>query len=171
MVIARLAPFQRHRTLVTLTIVQMLCAVWFLYDVLSEVPQLWLNPWHQIPEVTAVAALWTGSILGARKIRQLVGQNQEMETRLRTASGAFLDMLEENFRRWSLTPSERDVALLAIKGFSVSEIAALRETRPGTVKAQCAAVYRKAGVSGRAQLLALFVDDLMDGVALDTAAE
>jgi hypothetical protein len=119
MVIARLAPFQRHRTLVTLTIVQMLCAVWFLYDVLSEVPQLWLNPWHQIPEVTAVAALWTGSILGARKIRQLVGQNQEMETRLRTASGAFLDMLEENFRRWSLTPSERDVALLAIKGFSV----------------------------------------------------
>jgi DNA-binding CsgD family transcriptional regulator len=168
---ARIAPFERHRTLITLTVVQALCGMWFLYDVLSEVPEIWLNPWHQIPEVTAVAALWVGSILGARKIRRLVGQNQQMETRLRTASGAFLELLEDSFQRWSLTPSERDVALLAIKGLSVSEIAALRQTRPGTVKAQCAAVYRKAGVSGRAQLLALFVDDLMDGVALDTAAE
>ena len=31
----------------------------------------------------------------------------------------------------------------------------------GTVKAQTAAIYRKAGVSGRPQLLSLFIDDLM----------
>lgn len=171
MIVARLAPFERHRTLVALTIVQAACGAWFLYDVLMEIPDIWLNPWHQIPEVTAVAALWIGTILGARKIRQLVGQNQAMESRLRTASGAFVELLEDSFNRWGLTPSERDVALLAIKGLSVSEIAALRQTRPGTVKAQCAAVYRKAGVSGRAQLLSHFVDDLMDGVALDAAAE
>ena len=89
---------------------------------------------------------------------------------MRVASGAFLELLEEHFVRWSLTPSERDVALLSVKGLSIGEIAALRETREGTVKAQCAAVYRKAGVSGRAQLLSLFVEDLMAGVVLEPTA-
>jgi transcriptional regulator, LuxR family len=54
------------------------------------------------------------------------------------------------------------VALFAIKGLSISEIAALRETAEGTVKAQSAAIYRKAGVNGRGALLSLFVEDMMD---------
>ena len=70
-------------------------------------------------------------------------------------------MLEDHFEKWALTPSERDVALLAIKGLSNSEIADMRQTREGTIKAQCNAIYRKAGVSGRAQLLSLFVEELM----------
>jgi hypothetical protein len=42
------------------------------------------------------------------------------------------------------------------------------------VKAQTNAIYRKAGVSGRPQLLSLFVDELMDASAItsgDTAAK
>ena len=65
------------------------------------------------------------------------------------------------FIEWALTPAERDVALFAIKGMSTSEIATLRATSEGTVKAQTNAIYRKAGVSGRPQLLSLFIDDLM----------
>jgi DNA-binding CsgD family transcriptional regulator len=74
--------------------------------------------------------------------------------------------MEESFARWGLTPSERDVALLSIKGLSVAEIAAMRSTQAGTVKAQCAAVYRKAGVNSRAELLSLFIDDLMGDLPL-----
>ena len=61
---------------------------------------------------------------------------------------------------------EADVALFAIKGLSTAEIAALRQTSEGTVKAQTNAIYRKAGVSGRSQLLSLLIEDLMrdDGV-------
>jgi len=43
----------------------------------------------------------------------------------------------------------------------LQEIARLRDTSEGTVKAQSNAIYRKAGVSGRYQLLSLFVDELM----------
>ena len=53
------------------------------------------------------------------------------------------------------------MALFAIKGMSVPEIARLRQTSEGTVKAQTAAIYRKAGVSGRPQLLSLFIEDMM----------
>jgi len=42
----------------------------------------------------------------------------------------------------------------------------LRETSEGTVKAQTNAIYRKAQVTGRPQLLSLFIDDLMDEAPL-----
>lgn len=61
-----------------------------------------------------------------------------------------------------LTPSERDVAWFTIKGLSLAEIARMRQTSDGTVKAQSNAIYRKAGVSGRTQLLSLFLEDLME---------
>jgi DNA-binding CsgD family transcriptional regulator len=82
-----------------------------------------------------------------------------------------MDLLEERFVEWGLTPSERDVALFAIKGLSTAEIATLRSTSEGTVKAQTNAIYRKAGVSGRSQLLSLFIDDLMrdDGAVRQAA--
>jgi hypothetical protein len=57
------------------------------------------------------------------------------------------------------------VALFAIKGLSTQEIAALRATSEGTVKAQTNAIYRKAGVNGRPQLLSLFIEDLLDAGA------
>jgi DNA-binding NarL/FixJ family response regulator len=45
---------------------------------------------------------------------------------------------------------------------SIAEIATLRNTSEGTVKAQTNAIYRKAGVSGRPQLLSVFIDDLLE---------
>jgi DNA-binding NarL/FixJ family response regulator len=44
---------------------------------------------------------------------------------------------------------------------STAEIAGLRATSEGTIKAQTNAIYRKAGVTGRPQLLSLFIEDLM----------
>ena len=61
-----------------------------------------------------------------------------------------------------LTPAESDVALFAIKGMSTKEIAGMRDSSDGTVKAQTNAIYRKAGVGSRTQLLSLFIDDFMN---------
>ena len=80
-------------------------------------------------------------------------------------------LLAERFDEWGLTPAERDVALFAIKGLSTSEIAGLRGTSEGTIKAQTNAIYRKAGVTGRPQLLSLFIEELMrdDGIVRKAA--
>lgn len=53
------------------------------------------------------------------------------------------------------------VALFALQGFGVSEIAELRNSAPGTVRAQLARVYGKAGVNSQLELMALFTDDLI----------
>ena len=86
---------------------------------------------------------------------------QSAESALKLASSAFMEVVNTRFDEWDLTPAERDVALFALKGFNLAEIAAFRETSEGTIKAQTGSVYRKAGVTGRPQLLSLFVDDLI----------
>ena len=151
-----------------MTALQAACALYFLADILSELPDFRTGPAHPAVELIAVAVLWIGCLWGLREISSLLSRNRHMEERMQAASGAFLDLLEDSFARWGLTPSEREVALLSIKGFSIAEIAGLRKTREGTVKAQSAAIYRKAGVTGRAQLVSHFVEDLMAGLLLET---
>ncbi len=102
-----------------------------------------------------------GVVFGTLAVRRSVRDAARMKSQMRAASGAFMELLEERFAEWSLTPAEHDVALFAIKGLTISEIANIRSTSEGTVKAQTNAIYRKSGVNGRAQLLSLFIDDLM----------
>ncbi|MGI9423242.1 MAG: helix-turn-helix transcriptional regulator [Hyphomicrobiaceae bacterium] len=73
---------------------------------------------------------------------------------------AFSKWLDERFDDWCLTRSERNVAFLTIRGLSIAEIAARRETKDGTIKSQCNSIYRKAGVTGRAQLFGRLIEEL-----------
>jgi DNA-binding CsgD family transcriptional regulator len=146
-------------------LVQALCAIFFSWDILASVFGIRTAPvsWElrELMEIGAAVGLVLGVLLGAILLRRALRERNFAEERLRRASGAFMDLLQERFEEWGLTPSERDVALFAIKGMSTAEIASLRTTSEGTVKAQTNAIYRKAGVSGRPQLLSLFIDDLM----------
>ncbi len=64
-------------------------------------------------------------------------------------------------RQWKLTPAESEVALLLLKGFSTKEIALLQDRSERTVRQHAIAVYRKAHLSGRAELSAFFLEDLL----------
>ncbi len=69
--------------------------------------------------------------------------------------------IDAQFERWSLSSAEREIALLLLKGLSHKEIAEVRRTSEKTVRQQSLAVYRKAGLSGRAELSAFFLEDLL----------
>ena len=151
--------------------IQTLCAVFFVSDILLSVFGFYSQPisWQtrEFLEIGASVGLILGLVFGAMLLRRSMKDRQLAEEKLRRASGAFMDLLQERMAEWELTPAERDVALFAIKGMSTPEIAALRDTSEGTVKAQTAAIYRKAGVSGRPQLLSLFIEDLMESRPVD----
>ena len=148
-----------------LLVAQAICALVFSSDLLLSVIGIYPAPlaWstREMMEVGALIGLLLGLVFGAMLVWRAFGDLRRAEARLDRASSAFIDLLNARFDEWGLTVAERDVALFAIKGLTVQDIARLRETSEGTVKAQTAAIYRKAEVSGRPQLLSLFIEDLM----------
>lgn len=167
---------RRTPSLAILLVIQGVCAFFFVSDIvlslfgIRAVPLRWST--RELLEIGAATGLLLGLVFGAVLIRRQHRDLGQAEAQLRLASLAFLDVLEERFVEWGLTPAERDVALFAIKGMSTHEIARLRQTSEGTVKAQTNAIYRKAGVTGRPQLLSLFIEELMHAApaAATTAA-
>jgi DNA-binding CsgD family transcriptional regulator len=152
----------RAATLAPLLAIQALCAVFFVADAASDVRATGLDA-HTVFEGLVALALVLGVVFGALEMRRALDRTRRAEAALSAASGAFIALIEASFAEWRLTPAERDVALLAIKGLDVGEIAALRGAAAGTVRTQLARVYAKADVSGRGQLVSLFIEDLLDG--------
>ncbi len=148
-----------------LLVVQAVCAFFFISDILSSLigfraaPVSWQT--REMMEMGAALGLVLGIAIGAYALIRAFRDRNRAEESLRRASVAFMIILQERFVEWGLTPAEADVALFAIKGMSTAEIAGLRSTSEGTVKAQTNAIYRKAGVTGRPQLLSLFIEELM----------
>ena len=156
---------KRPWAILAILIVQALSAFFFVADILSSYIPLWSQPlawqYRELLEIGSALGLFLCVVLGAWTLWRAHLERHLAEERLRRASGAFMDLLQERFGEWALTKAEADVALFAIKGMSTAEIAVLRQTSEGTVKAQTNAIYRKAGVSGRSQLLSVFIEDLM----------
>lgn len=69
--------------------------------------------------------------------------------------------IEAQFERWGLTPAEKEVALLLLKGLGHKEAAVVLARSERTVRQHAIAVYRKSGLAGRAELAAFFLEDLL----------
>lgn len=157
-------------------LVQTLGTVFFVGDVIGDLRE---DPTsvHFIFEAVVTASLVLGILFGAFALRRTIDLLRAQEQALAVARGALADVIDRQFQAWALTPAERDVGFLALKGLDVAEIAELRGAAQGTVRAQLTRIYSKAGVSGRAQFAAFFVEDLLgEGVppvesAVQTAAQ
>ncbi len=152
---------RRASALALVIAVQALCAVFFVADVLADFHWVGLDM-HTGFEAAVALALVLGVVFGSLEMRRTLERTRRAEAALSLASGAFAELVEAYFERWGLTPSEAEVALLALKGFEVAEIAKFRGAAAGTVRAQLARVYAKAGLSNRTQLVCLFIEDLLD---------
>ena len=159
--------------LIVVLIVQFFCLVFLITDVANDLSGLEGQDniaENHFFELIVIIALVLSIIVIARELRRLMDRNQRVEEQLKIASGAFHELLNQSFDQWDLTGSEKDVALLAIKGLGIQEISTIRVTKQGTVKAQLNAIYRKAGVNGRPQLISIFVEELMaDGLDANAA--
>ena len=153
---------------------QFFTAILFLIEFLNTVfgIEIFRLSWevYELVELGILISLFIGMALSVKLLRQLAARNEKVEEQLKIASGEFAQLVEDKFTQWELSTAERDVAMLNIKGFSVPDIASLREKSPGTIKSQNAAIYRKAGVTGRTQLIASLIEDLVDQ-AIETQNE
>ena len=157
-----------------LILAQGACAGIFLWDVVLDggaLHTLWPLDWHFAVEAAAVAGLIAGIAFEIRVLLRLLARKAHLERQVSMAASALHDVIEAHFNDWGLTASEADVAWFTVKGLSIAEIARLRGSAEGTVKSHLNAIYRKAGVANRGELLSLLIEDLMAGPAEPPARE
>ena len=104
----------------------------------------------------------------AADVASLAGQLEVTEaeaarfrTEARDLMAGLARVIDQQFERWRLSPAEKETALLLLKGLSHKEIASVRSVTEATARQQARAIYRKAGLAGRHDLAAFFLEDLM----------
>lgn len=141
--------------------------VFFAYDIVSDLAAGDEVLFHIIVESVVFLAI---SMVLFRELYRLSLLKAELsEERVRTArlSGELLAVMRNQFLKWSLSPSESDIALLLIKGLSMKEIAEARHVKEKTIRQQATNVYSKSGYAGRHELAAHFIEDLMNDDSIE----
>ena len=165
---ADVLPGLSTRQLNFLVLIFLFCGGILAVDVAAEAivairqPLAWDVFGHIAIEVIATALLAVGAWLVITQLSIIKRSASQEHVKLVRLQGAFDELLHVKFHEWHLSSAEIDVALLSIRGLSISAIADSRHTRIGTVKAQLSTIFRKVGVNSRTELLALCMDELLD---------
>ncbi|MCT2557926.1 helix-turn-helix transcriptional regulator [Tsuneonella sp. YG55] len=138
---------------------QALAAAYFIYDGAAE--------GYAPVDIIVGLALLAGIAWAAMTLRTLHAEAHRRDRALAAARGALSAIMRDRFAEWNLSAAETEVALFALKGCPIAEIARLRGAAQGTVRSQLSQVYAKAGVGGQSGLMALFLDDLIEPIAAE----
>ncbi len=143
-------------------------------DLLLDQPQRWLS-FHVIFETLMIGGallmattLWVGWWKAEQSLEEMRGRLEARQAErdawrenARKALEGLGQAIDAQFRAWHLTPAERDVALLLLKGYSHKHVASATGRSERTARQHATAVYQKAGLGSRAELAAYFLEDLL----------
>jgi DNA-binding CsgD family transcriptional regulator len=152
----------------------MIVAIGGIVDLINDDPESWLSA-HVLFELTLIATslsfvayLWRGWRRTSRSLadtrRTLTERSAERDAWHQTARAVLEGLgtaIDTQFEGWGLTPTEREVALGLLKGQSHKQIAHLTGRSERTVRQHAVSVYGKSGLTGRAELAAFFLEDLI----------
>jgi len=123
-----------------IVILSMLGITWLIHEVVSRR--------RQMEQLKIKLEKSNQSLAASRKHIKKLGQE-------------YLKVIQAQFSEWRLSPSEKEVAILLLKGLSFEEIASVRQTKEKTVRQQASSIYRKSGLSGRHEFAAWFFEDFL----------
>lgn len=169
-----MARSQSKIPLILLIGAQIVCGVFFLWDVLADFREdgyAIASNIHLVVEILAAFALFAAIVFETRYLRRLLQHQAHLQESVSLATSAMHDIVLELFDQWKLTASEKDVAMLMVKGLRIGEIAGVRGSAEGTIKAHLNSIYRKSGTNSRAELLSLIIDPLMVTPLITTQSE
>ncbi|MEZ4588093.1 MAG: LuxR C-terminal-related transcriptional regulator [Gemmatimonadales bacterium] len=158
----------------TIVLILVAVAVGGMADLLLDAPGPGLSP-HLVFELVLIVVSLGAAIylargwLGARRV--LAATRKDLATRERerdhwraSAERSLASLGEEvgrQFDRWGLTRTERETALSLLRGQSVRRIATDTGRSERTIRQHAVAVYRKSGLSNRAEFAGFFLGSLL----------
>lgn len=171
---------ERAVTATVLVLIALLAAVDLLIDLRDGV-----TAWHVLAEALVAAAACFGAFyllrggwelrrrldVQARDFSAFRQQAEAWRTESRNHVEGLSRAIARQLDQWQLSDAEKEVAFLLLKGLSLKDIAAARRTTEKTARVQSSAVYAKAGLAGRSELSAFFLEDLLPPAAASPAAD
>lgn len=163
-----------RRLRIVLSIVLLSIVAGGTIDLVLDAPDRWLSG-HVLYELALIVGglvttvglwlRWTRAERSLVQVRRSLDERQAERDAWRKSAERALQGLgaavDAQLGRWGLTPAEREVALLLLKGKSHKEIAYATGRSERTVRQHAVAVYQKSGQAGRAELAAFFLEDLV----------
>lgn len=144
------------------TIILATAMSFFAYDIISDIISGDDGFSHIAIELLVFVAI---SFVLFRELKHVKSLNREIKqekSKNARLAGELLSVMQAQFSQWNLSPSENEIALLLIKGLSMKEIADVRKVKEKTVRSQATSIYAKCGHTGRHELAAHFIEDLMN---------
>jgi len=157
-----------------IAIVLLVIMVLNFFDVLTDI-SLGVPGWHILSESLIVVVSGIGALFLIKDIRArtfdisilkqelLISDDKfrNISDEMKSARHEYGAVIHNQFVKWSLTPSEQEVAMLLLKGLSFKEISGVRNTKEKTVRQQASVIYSKSNVEGRHEFAAWFLEDFM----------
>ena len=158
------------KTFILIAIIGLAGSVDLIQDVAEGVPLI-----HLWTEMIVVGAAISLLVMLAIESRRLESSNRTLSASLSKVSAessswraktalhvqGLSDEIDKQLTKWNLSTAEQEIALLILKGLSLKEVALLRNTSERTVRQQAQSIYQKAGLAGRIELSAFFLEDLL----------
>ena len=139
-----------------------IASAFFLYDIITDVMKGNESTFHLVIEgfiFLATSTVLTHEVLRVIQLKKNLRREQDKVARL---SGELSSVIQNDFKDWKLTESEKEVAILLIKGLSMYEIGELRGVKEKTVRQQATNIYTKSKCPNRHELAAKFIEDLLN---------
>jgi DNA-binding NarL/FixJ family response regulator len=158
------------RNLIVLTLVAIFFMTDIFFDIQEGIPVSHI--WHEVVMfgIAFGALIWQIRVI-MKKNDHIESLNtelldtkqsyQEWKAKTHASAQEIRHLIDKQFLIWHLSHSEKDVALLLIKGLSMKEIAEIRNTQEKTVRQQATTIYKKSELSGRQELAAFFLEDIL----------
>lgn len=170
----------RHERIVIIIILTIV-ATMVTFDILND-SQENVTIWHLLIEGSAGLASLFGIFYFAKdffhlkhKLEDSLVNNLQLKkeaTQWKGESQKYIKGLSQSIdiqlTHWKLSNAEKEVALLLLKGLSLKQIAEIRSTTEKTARVQSIAIYSKSGLSGRSELAAFFLEDLLQPLTSTT---
>jgi DNA-binding CsgD family transcriptional regulator len=153
--------FERHLNI----IISLVVIGFFIHDIYGDYLEGEAVTSHFYAELGIVALLIALVVYQLEKIFSTANRLNAANKTIKSLQGEIAIVIDQQLDGWKLTPSEKEVAWLMIKGFAFKEIATFRSVTEKTVHQQAAVVYKKSGVSGRHELISGFLEDFVSNDA------
>lgn len=176
---------EKPSILLVLTLIFLLVVAGGVVDLILDRPTTLLTP-HVAFEVLMVAlSLGAAGYLGlgwyqsqtrlaetSMRSERLEEERALWEEKASSLLRGLGSAVSSQFDAWSLTPTERRVAMLILKGLSHKRIARTTQSSERTIRQHSVSVYKKSGLAGRAELSGFFLQALLlpEDLATDESA-